>query len=132
MAQAQIRDTLPCGKEQSVLSDDHPVDSVGAHLRERGRKVTGCAYLDGAQRQLKLVCSGLTFLDVTSRTVLVIRIDLGHERPKGDVKEPALRFDSYKFLFHRARLATFATQSARMRPYGLRGPMSAVGSRTLN
>src|SRR5262245_26837990 len=28
-------------------------------------------------------------------------------------KEPALRFDSYKFLFHRARLATFATQSAR-------------------
>src|SRR5262245_49354526 len=29
-----------------------------------------------------------------------------------DSKEPALRFDSYKFLFHRARLATFATQSA--------------------
>jgi hypothetical protein len=28
-----------------------------------------------------------------------------------DSKEPALRFDSYKFLFHRARLATFATQS---------------------
>src|SRR5262245_63780930 len=32
-----------------------------------------------------------------------------------DSKEPALRFDSYKFLFHRARLATFATQSARRR-----------------
>src|SRR5262245_37385307 len=29
-----------------------------------------------------------------------------------DSKEPALRFDSYKFRFHRARLATFATQSA--------------------
>src|SRR5262249_51145800 len=29
-----------------------------------------------------------------------------------DSKEPALRFDSYKFLFYRARLATFATQSA--------------------
>src|SRR5262245_24910187 len=28
-----------------------------------------------------------------------------------DSKEPMLRFDSYKFLFHRARLATFATQS---------------------
>src|SRR5262245_8882232 len=36
-----------------------------------------------------------------------------------DSKEPALRFDSYKFLFHRARLATFATQSAitRHAPY---------------
>src|SRR5262245_33400125 len=32
-----------------------------------------------------------------------------------DSKEPALRFDSYKFLFHRARLATFATQSAKRR-----------------
>jgi hypothetical protein len=30
-----------------------------------------------------------------------------------DSKEPALRFDSYKFLLHRARLATFATQSAK-------------------
>src|SRR6516225_1354168 len=32
-----------------------------------------------------------------------------------DSKEPALRFDSYKFLLHRARLATLATQSARRR-----------------
>src|SRR5262249_9586846 len=30
-------------------------------------------------------------------------------------KEPALRFDCYKFLFHRARLATFATLSAMKR-----------------
>src|SRR5262249_47999400 len=30
-----------------------------------------------------------------------------------DSKEPTLRFDCYKFLFHRACLATFATQSAR-------------------
>src|SRR5262245_18697052 len=30
-----------------------------------------------------------------------------------DSKEPALRFDSCKFLFHRARLATFATLSAK-------------------
>src|SRR5262249_41290429 len=29
-----------------------------------------------------------------------------------DSKEPTLRFDCYKFLFHRACLATFATQSA--------------------
>jgi len=29
-----------------------------------------------------------------------------------DSKEPVLRFDSYKFPFHTARLATFATQSA--------------------
>jgi hypothetical protein len=35
------------------------------------------------------------------------------EMRNNDSKEPALRFDSYKFLFHRARLATFATQSAR-------------------
>src|SRR5262245_36493747 len=39
-----------------------------------------------------------------------------------DSKEPALRFDSYKFLFHRARLATFATQSALLS----HGPMSAL------
>src|SRR5215831_15604043 len=30
-----------------------------------------------------------------------------------DSKEPTLRFDNYKFLFHRASSATFATQSAR-------------------
>src|SRR5262249_14851563 len=30
-----------------------------------------------------------------------------------DSKEPTLRFDCYKFLFHRACLATFATQSAK-------------------
>jgi hypothetical protein len=35
-----------------------------------------------------------------------------------DSKEPALRFDSYKFLLHRARLATFATQSVNMRRHG--------------
>src|SRR5262245_51296195 len=29
-----------------------------------------------------------------------------------DSKEPTLRFDCYKFLFHRACWATFATQSA--------------------
>src|SRR5262245_59781842 len=29
-----------------------------------------------------------------------------------DSKEPTLRFDCYKFLFHRVCLATFATQSA--------------------
>jgi hypothetical protein len=29
-----------------------------------------------------------------------------------DSKKPAPRFDRYKFLFHRACLATFATQSA--------------------
>jgi hypothetical protein len=29
-----------------------------------------------------------------------------------DLKEPTLRFYCYKFLFHRACLATFATQSA--------------------
>src|SRR6516225_10130776 len=39
-----------------------------------------------------------------------------------DSKEPALRFDSYKFLLHRARLATFATQSAHLR----HPPMSAM------
>src|SRR5215510_1821250 len=30
-----------------------------------------------------------------------------------DSKEPACRFDCFKFQFHRARSATFATQSAR-------------------
>src|SRR5262249_30686196 len=30
-----------------------------------------------------------------------------------DSKEPTLRFDCYKFLFHRACWATFATQSAK-------------------
>src|SRR5262245_11277735 len=32
-----------------------------------------------------------------------------------DSKEPTLRFDCYKFLFHRACWATFATQSANSR-----------------
>src|SRR5262249_43331660 len=32
-----------------------------------------------------------------------------------DSKEPTHRFDCYKFLFHRACLATFATQSAKSR-----------------
>src|SRR5215467_3315661 len=32
-----------------------------------------------------------------------------------DSKEPAPRFDCFKFLFHRARLATFATKSALLR-----------------
>src|SRR5262245_17720166 len=41
-----------------------------------------------------------------------------------DSKEPALRFDSYKFLFHRARLATFATQSA------INGPRIVLRRRT--
>src|SRR5262249_5334092 len=34
-----------------------------------------------------------------------------------DSKEPTHRFDCYKFLFHRACLATFATQSGTKRTY---------------
>src|SRR5262249_47745797 len=44
-----------------------------------------------------------------------------------DSKEPTLRFDCYKFLFHRACLATFATQSATKRTYQSCRSMSAFG-----
>jgi hypothetical protein len=41
-----------------------------------------------------------------------------------DSKEPALRFDSYKFPLHRARLATFATP--RTKPDQRMGRVSSV------
>src|SRR5262249_14853354 len=43
-----------------------------------------------------------------------------------DSKEPTLRFDCYKFLFHRAGLATFATQSEEKRTW-LAGSKCKIG-----
>jgi hypothetical protein len=41
------------------------------------------------------------------------------ETRNNDPKEPAPRFDRYKFLFHRACLATFATQSCQKETHAL-------------
>jgi hypothetical protein len=46
-------------------------------------------------------------------SILSRNIDSRSARTRNnDSKKPAPRFDRYKFLFHRACLATFATQSA--------------------
>src|SRR5215475_13428671 len=58
----------------------------------------------------------LVLADCVAKVFLAFgRETLIQDRPRtstNDSKEPTPRFDCYKFLFHRACLATFATQSA--------------------
>src|SRR5262249_12544478 len=56
---------------------------------------------------LRLDCVAKVFLAFGRETLIQDRARTSNN----DSKEPTLRFDCYKFLFHRACLATFATQS---------------------
>src|SRR5215831_13409934 len=70
-----------------------------------------------AQRAMRLACP--LCADCVAKVFLAFgRETLIQDRTRtsnNDSKEPTLRFDCYKFLFHRACLATFATQSAKSR-----------------
>src|SRR5262249_30596074 len=57
---------------------------------------------------LRADCVAKVFLAFGRETLIQDRARTSNN----DSKEPTLRFDCYKFLFHRVCLATFATQSA--------------------
>src|SRR5215831_5723838 len=91
-----------------------------------------------AQRAMRLACP--LCADCVAKVFLAFgRETLIQDRTRtsnNDSKEPTLRFVCYKFLFHRACLATFATQSTQSghrRPVfaAMHGPEPALRSAIL-
>src|SRR5262249_59913696 len=74
---------------------------VGVNCGRRGRKPLV------AHVRFAPDCVAKVFLAFGRETLIQDRTRTSNN----DLKEPTPRFDCYKFLFHRACLATFATQS---------------------
>src|SRR5262245_1941158 len=100
--------SLQCGKTEprmSLMGQTRPSDDVRcttalppkADVEPRSCDVANVAD-----------CVAKVFLAFGRKTLIQDRARTSNN----DSKEPTLRFDCYKFLFHRACLATFATQSA--------------------
>jgi hypothetical protein len=101
----------PCSERASEQRDElaSAAHSITSSARASSVGVTSTPRAFAVLR-LRADCVAKVFLTFGRETLIQDRARTSNN----DSKEPTLRFDCYKFPFHRACLATFATQSARI------------------